>query len=139
MLSSVFMVLLLKQREEDLQLNNTDKQWGSNHRTKKEKTKRGPRAVKFARSQAKYKRRNGIIKAIHDLKVATGDDSSMSLFKHPVDGSTDERTTQKLISKLKSFSLEDFSVESTNEIVLANMSSESLAISSPSKPVNARR
>ena len=43
----------------------------------------------------------------------------ISFFKHLVDGSTDERmiygTTQELISKFKSFGLEDFSVESTSE------------------------
>ena len=43
----------------------------------------------------------------------------ISFFKHPVDGSTDERmiygTTQELISKFKSFGLEDFSVEYTSE------------------------
>ena len=135
-----------KQREEDTQLNNTDQDSNDEDQTtaqKKSKKKRGARAVKFAtkcqaRSQARYKRRNGIIKAIRDLKVVTGDDSLISFFEHPVDGSTHERmiygTTQDLISKSKSFGLEDFSVESTNKGSLANVSSESLAISSPSKP-----
>ena len=83
----------------------------------------------------RYKWRNGIIKAIQYLKVVTGDDSLISFFKHPVDGSTDKRMIygimQELISKFKTFGLEDFSVESTNESMLANISSESLAISSP--------
>ena len=66
---------------------------------------------------------------IRYLKVVTGDDSLISFFKHPVDGSTDKRmiygTMQELISKFKTFGLEDFSVESTNESMLANISSES--------------
>ena len=44
------------------------------------KAKRGPSGTKFAtkckgRSQARYKRRNGIIKSMRDLKVVTADDS----------------------------------------------------------------
>ena len=44
------------------------------------KAKRGPRGTKFAtkckgRSQVRYKRRNGIIKSMRDLKVVTADDS----------------------------------------------------------------
>ena len=44
------------------------------------KAKRGPTGTKFAtkckrRSQARYKRRNGIIKSMRDLKVVTADDS----------------------------------------------------------------
>ena len=116
-----------KQREEDTQINNTDQDSNDDDQTtaqKISKKKRGPRAGKFAtkyqaRSQARYKRRSGIIKAIRDLKVVTGDDLLISFFKHLVDGSTDERmiygTTQELISKFKSFGLEDFSVESTSE------------------------
>ena len=117
---------IFKQREEDTQLNNNDQGSNDEDQTtapKETKKNRGARALKFAtkcqaRSQARYKRRNGIIKTIRDLK--------------------DERmiygTTQELISKFKSFGLEDFSVESTNESSLANVSSESLVISSPSKP-----
>ena len=71
-----------KQREEDTQINNTDQDSNDDDQTtarKISKEKRGPRAGKFAtkcqaRSQARYKRRNGIIKAIRDLKVVTGDD-----------------------------------------------------------------
>ena len=87
-----------KQREKGTQLSNTKwrlKQWGSNHCTKKAKKRRGPRAVKSAtkcqaRSQARYKQQNGIIKVIHHSKVVAGDDSLISFLKHPVDGSTDE-------------------------------------------------
>ena len=116
-----------KQREEDTQINNIDQDSNNDDQItaqKISKKKRGPRATKIAtkcqaRSQARYKRRKGIIKAIRDLKVITGDDSLISFFKHPVDGSTDERmiygATQELISKFKSFGLEDFSVESTSE------------------------
>ena len=54
------------------------------------KAKRGPCGTKFAkefnaRRQARYKRRNGIIKSMRDLKVVTADDSLTIFFKHPVD------------------------------------------------------
>lgn len=87
-----------KQREEDTQINNTDQDSNDDDQTtaqKISKKKRGPRAGKFAtkcqaRSQARYKQQNGIIKVIHHSKVVAGDDSLISFLKHPVDGSTDE-------------------------------------------------
>ena len=76
--------------------------------------KRGPRATKFAtkcksRSQVRYKRRNGIIKAMRDLKVVTDDDTLACFFRHPLDGGTAESvlyaTTIDLIKKFKSFGI----------------------------------
>ena len=54
------------------------------------KAKTGPSGTKFAkeckpRSQARYKRRNGITKSMRDLKVVTADDSLTIFLKHPVD------------------------------------------------------
>ena len=61
-------------------------------------TKRGPRGTKFAKkckatSQARYKRRNGIIKSMRDLKVVTAGDSLTVFFKHLVNTSSSTKTS----------------------------------------------
>ena len=75
------------------------------------KAKKGPRGTKFtkkckAKTQARYKRRNGIIKSIRDLKVVTANDSLPISFKQPVDSNSSTKsqmfaTTSELIQKYK--------------------------------------
>ena len=57
--------------------------------------KRGPHVKGFLkkckdRSQARYKRRNGILKSIRDLKIVAGDDTVVGFLKHPIDGGTEK-------------------------------------------------
>ena len=57
--------------------------------------KRGPHVKGFLkkckdRSQARYKRRNGILKSIRDLKVVAGDDTVVGFLKHPIDAGTEK-------------------------------------------------
>ena len=63
--------------------------------------KRGPRGTKFATkckasSQARYKRRNRIIKSMTDLKVGTADDFLTIFFKHPVDSNSSTKSSMFL-------------------------------------------
>ena len=88
------------------------------------KAKRGPRGTKFAtkckgRSQARYKRRNGIIKSMRDLKVVTTDDSLTIFFKHPVDSNsfTESQmfaTTRELIEKYREAPFNSTVIESSS-------------------------
>ena len=113
--------------------------------SQKKKKKRGPKAAKYAtkckdRSQSRYKRRNGVIKSIRDLKVKTADDSIVCFFKHPVDGSADERTlyatTTELIRKFKSLECGERVVPN---ILQESPSNESLQLATPSKVSNSNR
>ena len=108
------------------------------------KAKRGPRGTKFAkkckaRSQARYKRRNGIIKSIRDLKVVTADHSLTIFFKHPVDSSSSTEssmfaTTRELIEKYKDAPFNSTMNESsTNRIFDEAPSNQELRMATPSK------
>ena len=75
------------------------------------KAKKGARGTKFAKkckakTQVRYKRRNGIIKSMKDLKVVTANDSLSIFLKHPVDNNSSNKTqmfatTRELIQKYK--------------------------------------
>ena len=57
--------------------------------------KRGPHVKGFLkkcknRSQARYKRRNGILRSIRYLKIVAGDDTVVGILKHPIDGGTEK-------------------------------------------------
>ena len=100
---------------EGINAKKNSKESTSNTSSKSKPTKkRGPRATKFAtkcksRSQSRHKRRNGIIKAMRDLKVVTGGDTLACFFRHPIDGGTEESvlyaTTTDLIKKFKLFGI----------------------------------
>ena len=108
------------------------------------KAKRGTRGTKFAtkckaRSQARYKRRNGIIKSMTDLNVETVDDSLTIFFKHPVgtNSSTESSmfaTTRELLKKHKDAPFHSTMNESsTSRIFDETPSSRALRMATPSK------
>ena len=60
-------------------------------------------------NQARYKRRNGILKSIRDLKIVAGDDTVAGFLKHPISGGTEKlmlySTLEDVVLKFKSLSL----------------------------------
>ena len=61
------------------------------------------------RCQARYKRRNRILKSIRDLKIVAGDDIVVVFLKPPIDGGTEKlmlySTLEDLVVKFRSLSL----------------------------------